>query len=96
MSDITNEANIQYIDLLIIDVEGHELDVLETFDWENVEIGVIAIELLSNLPHYNYFTEKDVKCRDFLMNKGFIYQKTLSGDEFWTNPMYSRKDKLYK
>jgi len=96
MSDITSEANIKYIDLLIIDVEGHELNVLETFDWANVEVGVICIELLSLFSEYEYFTEKDAKCRDFLINKGFICQHVFRGDEFWIHPNYSRKDKLYK
>lgn len=96
MSDITTEANIKYIDLLIIDVEGHELDVIETFDWDNVEVGVISIELLSILQNYSYFNEKDSKCREFLINKGFIHKYTLCGDEFWVNPNYYRINLLYK
>jgi len=95
MSDITTEAKLKYIDLLIIDVEGHEYDVLETFDWDNVEVGVISIELLSNLDHYHYFKEKDTKCREYLTNKGFIYKKILCGDEFWVNPNYSRNNLLF-
>jgi FkbM family methyltransferase len=95
MSDITNEINIKYLDLFIIDVEGHELDVLETFDWDNVEVGVITIELLSNLDHYHYFKEKDAKCREYLLKKGFEHKKTLSGDEFWINPNYSRNHLLF-
>jgi hypothetical protein len=96
MSDITTEANIKYIDLLIIDVEGHELDVLQTFDWDNVEVGVICIEMLSLLPEYPYFLEKDAKCREVLSEKGFIPPKVVSvHDEFWVNPNYSRKDKLF-
>jgi FkbM family methyltransferase len=95
MKDITDYANIRYIDLFVIDVEGHELDVLETFDWTNVEVGIIAIEMLSILPEYKYFTEKDQKCRDFLLNKGFTHKATLSGDEFWENDAYSRKNKLF-
>jgi FkbM family methyltransferase len=96
MSDITAEANIKYIDLFVIDVEGNELDVLETFDWDNVEVGVISIELLSNLENYCYFKNKDSNCREILTNKGFIHKATLCGDEFWINPNYSRIDKLYK
>jgi FkbM family methyltransferase len=95
MSDITSESNLKYIDLLIIDVEGHELDVLETFDWDNVEVGVISIELLSNLENYTYFREKDVSCREHLCKKGFIHKKTLCGDEFWVNPNYFRIQLLF-
>lgn len=97
MSDIIDGANppIKYIDLWILDVEGSELDVLETMNWE-VPVGVIAIEMLSILPHYSYMKEKDDKCRQFLKSKGFEHQKTLSGDEFWVNRNYFRKDILFK
>lgn len=95
MSDITTESNLKYIDLFVIDVEGHELDVLETFDW-NVEVGIICIEMLSNLDYYSYFTEKDNHCREYLTNKGFIHTITKTSDEIWVNPTYSRKDVIYK
>jgi len=95
MSDITKEASVQHIDLLIIDVEGHELDVLETFDWDNVDVGVISIELLSILPEYSFFKQKDNQCREALLSKGFVHKATLSGDEFWINPNYKRLNKLY-
>lgn len=91
MKDIIEEANLSYIDLFVIDVEGHELDVLETTDFNKIEVGIISIELLSIFPHYSYFKEKDDKCRNFLKEKGFIHAKTLSADEFWINPNYSRK-----
>jgi FkbM family methyltransferase len=95
MQDIIDETNLSYIDLFVIDVEGHELDVLETIDFKKVEVGVISIELLSIMPCYSYFTEKDEKCRAFLRDNGFIHAMTLSADEFWINPNYSRKSKLF-
>ena len=95
MHDIIDEANLSYIDLFVIDVEGHELDVLETTDFNKVEVGVISIEMLSIMPCYSYFKEKDDRCREFLRDKGFIHAKTLSADEFWINPNYSRKAKLF-
>ena len=95
MQDIIDETKLTYIDLFIIDVEGHELDVLETTDFNKVEIGVISIELLSIMPCYPYFTEKDEKCRTYLKKNGFIHATTLCADEFWINPNYSRKNKLF-
>lgn len=96
MSDIIDGAYppIKYIDLWILDVEGSELDVLETMNWD-IPVGVIAVEMLSILPQYSYMKEKDNKCRDFLKSKGFEHRKTLSGDEFWVNPSYFRKDILF-
>jgi FkbM family methyltransferase len=95
MQDIIDEIKLTHIDLFVIDVEGHELDVLETTDFNKIEIGVISIELLSILPCYSYFKDKDEKCREFLRNKGFVHMNTLCADEFWLNPNYSRKNKLF-
>lgn len=95
-SDILDGANppIKYIDLWIVDVEGSEVDLLETMNWE-IPVGVIAIEMLSILPKYTYLKEKDDQCRKILVEKGFQHQATLAGDEFWINPNYFRKDLLY-
>jgi FkbM family methyltransferase len=60
LSSIVKECNLQYIDLLSIDVEGAELIVLETIDF-SVPIYVICIELDKNNE------EKDQKCRDILL-----------------------------
>lgn len=37
-------ANVRRVDYMSLDVEGHELQVLEGFDWERVVIDVITIE----------------------------------------------------
>ena len=96
MQDIIEETNTSYIDLFIIDVEGHELDVLETTDFNKVEIGVITIEMLSLINCYPYFKEKDDNCREFLKGKGFLHAKTFNENEYWINPNYSRKNQLFK
>uniref|UniRef100_A0A6C0JJV2 Methyltransferase FkbM domain-containing protein n=1 Tax=viral metagenome TaxID=1070528 RepID=A0A6C0JJV2_9ZZZZ len=95
MQDIIDETQLSYVDLFVIDVEGHELDVLETTDFNKVEVGIITIEMLSTLPTYPYFKEKDDQCRAYLKSKGFIHAHSTTGDEIWVNPNYSRKNKLF-
>lgn len=83
-----NKSNIEYIDLITIDVEGGEEVVLKTLDF-NIPIYVICIELDGHNP------EKDERCRTILIENGFIFKKRFLINEFWINTNYFRKDLLY-
>ena len=87
-SNILSDANIKYIDLLSIDVEGAEKLVLDTMDW-NIDVYVMVIELDG---HNNI---KDEGCRQILKSKGFIYDTRININEFWINPNYKNKDRLF-
>ena len=87
-SDILNKSNIKYIDLLSIDVEGVEQIVLKTMDF-NIPVYVICIELDGNN------VEKDERCRQILINNGFLFDRRFCINEFWINPNYHRKHLLY-
>jgi hypothetical protein len=88
LQSIIKESNLQYIDLLSIDVEGAELIVLETIDF-SIPIYVIVIELDENNK------TKDQKCRDILLKNGFTFNNRTNINEFWINENYFRKDKLF-
>lgn len=83
------ENNIKYVDFLSLDVEGGELDVLQTIDFSNVEYYVICIEL------DNHNIIKNEKCREILKKNNFTFHKKLFINEFWVNENYSRKNKLF-
>ena len=89
LDSIFQENNISYIDLFTLDVEGGELNVLNSIDWEKVEIYFFCIEL------DNHNKEKDEKCREILKNNGFQLKLRMCINEFWENPNYSRKKLLY-
>jgi len=89
LRNIFIEKDIKYIDFLSLDVEGGELDVLNTIDWENITIYLICIEL----DEQNI--EKDKKCRQILKDNGFIFKVKMCINEFWLNPNYFRKNILY-
>lgn len=88
LSMILEQAGIEYIDFLSIDVEGGEFVVLKTMNFE-IPVYLIAIEL------DGYNEEKDQSCRDMLTNHGFVCKKRLAINEFWVNDSYFRRDGLY-
>jgi FkbM family methyltransferase len=88
LSHITRFANTTYIDFMSIDVEGGELEVLKSIDW-NIPIYVICIEMDTHNP------AKDDACREILINNGFIMHGRLGINEFWVNEKYERKPELF-
>mgnify|MGYP001307621246 CR=1 FL=1 len=90
LSNVLNEKNIKYIDFFSLDVNGSELDVLESFDW-SIPIYVIAINIRAWGKAGKEMVEK---CRKLLSSKGFVLDNKTSFDEFWINNEYFRKDLL--
>jgi FkbM family methyltransferase len=88
ISYLINESNIKYIDFLSIDVEGGEEIVLETMNFD-IPIYIICIEL------DGHNIEKDERCRQILIKKGFTFKKRININEFWINENYYRKDLLF-
>lgn len=88
LDNIFQEKGIKYIDFFSLDVEGGELDVLKTIDWNNITIYLICIEL------DGHNEEKDEKCRQILIDNGFILKIRMI-NEFWINPNYFRKNILF-
>lgn len=80
LSKMLRDARIDHIDLFSLDVEGGELKVLETMDWE-VTVDVFVIELDGTN------VEKDQAVRDLLKSKGYIYGGPcpLYRNEIWTS-----------
>ena len=89
MSTILENNNITYIDYFSLDVEGGELEVLKSIDWDKVSIYLFCIELDNQNP------EKDEAVRQLLREKGFEYRHRIHNDEYWENPMYFRKSLLF-
>lgn len=85
---ITEVENVDYIDFLSIDIQGGEIDALNTFDW-GIDVGCICIEL------EGHHKDRDEACRSILSSKGFSYKERLHISEFWYNPSYCRWHQLY-
>lgn len=78
MKTILKDVPISEVDLFSIDVEGGELAVLETFDW-NIPVKIILIEIQDHDP------DKDNEIRNFLKRKNFTFSESVPCSEIWVN-----------
>ncbi|MFC4211324.1 FkbM family methyltransferase [Pedobacter lithocola] len=73
LNEILENNSVKKVDYLSIDIEGGELDVLKTIDFNNIDIHAISVE--------NNYGDLSI-CR--LMKKnGFKKVKNLGGDEIY-------------
>lgn len=84
MSKILIESKFKYIDFMIIDVEGGELELLKSIDF-SFPIFCIIVESHINLQEQNSLV------RDFLIAKGYTFKERQRGNEVWLNLNYYRK-----
>jgi len=73
LNDILLDNNISGIDALSIDVEGHELNVLNGLDFSKYKPKVCCIE--------NYFQDKWLI--EYMYERGYVYDKRLHVDDFF-------------
>lgn len=84
MSDILQNSKFDYIDFMIIDVEGAELSLLKTIDF-TFPIFCIIIEAHSTEK------EKNIEFGNYLKKNGFTIKERQRGNEVWLNNNYFRK-----
>lgn len=85
MKDIIKESGFKYIDFLIIDVEGSELELLKSIDF-SFPIFCIIIEAHSGEQ------EKNKIFGNYLKQHGFTFKERQRGNEVWFNLNYHRKN----
>ena len=56
--------NLSHIDLLLLDVEGHEIDVLNSLDWDRIQPDVVLAENTGE-----FYPRKLLE--DFMINTGY-------------------------
>ena len=76
LTEIIKKTGITHIDLLSLDVEGHEYEVLLSFDF-SVKIHVILIELLGDNK------ERDELCRNLLTKNNYKFDMRLGRNEIF-------------
>jgi FkbM family methyltransferase len=89
MSTVLEKSGITHIDYFSLDVEGGELEVLKSIDWDKVSIYLFGVELDNQNP------TKDEAVRHLLREHGFEYRHRIHNDEYWENPTYFRKSLLF-
>lgn len=83
LTEIVKSTNLKHIDLLSLDVEGHEYEVLKSWDF-SIPINVILIEALDIEP------EKDELCRQLILKNNYKFLK-----KFKHNEIYILNKKFY-
>ena len=76
LTEIIKSTPIKHIDLLSLDVEGHEYEVLQSWDF-SVPIHIILIEMLG------VNRKKDELCRVLLRNNGYKFDTTFKHNEIY-------------
>ena len=66
LTEIVRSTQLTHIDLLSLDVEGHEYEVLNSWDF-SIPIDIILIETLGVQP------EKDELCREILIKNNYKF-----------------------
>jgi hypothetical protein len=61
------------VDLMVLDVEGAELDVLQSLDWEALDIRMFMVEVLQ---HRDYISA-------LLRSKGYVLARSGQIDDFY-------------
>jgi FkbM family methyltransferase len=77
LSDIIKKTNIKHFDLLSLDVEGHEYEVLLSWDF-SIQIDVILIETLGDSQ-----SEKEELCRQLLFKNGYKFDTKFKHNEVY-------------
>jgi FkbM family methyltransferase len=77
LTEIVKQTDLKHIDLLSLDVEGHEYEVLKSWDF-SIPIDVILIETLGVQP------EKDELCREILIKNNYKFLYKCAHNEIFT------------
>jgi FkbM family methyltransferase len=73
INELLEKNNISYIDFCSLDIEGGELDVLKTIDFDKITIKAFAIE--------NNYPSNEIK--KFMTSKGYELFEVLECDEIY-------------
>jgi hypothetical protein len=77
LSEIVKETKLTHIDLLSLDVEGHEFEVLQSWDF-SIPIDIVLIETLGVQP------EKDEQCREILIKNNYHFVSKYKHNEIFS------------
>jgi FkbM family methyltransferase len=90
LKDVFQEEGIRNIDYLSIDVEGHEMKVLQGIDFDEVDVKVLTIENnfggIGNASHYG-----DDGIRDLMLANGFVlWGRIISLDDIYVSTEFHK------
>ena len=89
LSKILSDHDIQFVDVLSLDVEGAELRVLESLDFSKIAFGAIFVEANA------YNVTKNEAVRKLLQSNHYVFTSSWSHSDWFVHPhiyqIYNRK-----
>lgn len=85
LTTLLTRFGVRHIDFWSLDVEGGELEVLETMDFSQVSVGVIVVEQDGLIP------EKDKKITNSLLENGFFIKEKVGTNTYFVHKTYTDK-----
>jgi hypothetical protein len=82
LTDIIKDTPFKHFDLLSLDVEGHELEVLQSWNF-SIPIDVILIESLGVI-------EKDEQCAEILLKNGYIFDTDYKHNKIFVHESFRK------
>lgn len=76
LCDVLEEYDLHDIDYMSLDVEGMEYEILNGINWSRDKIKIISVENEDGF-------DSEMKIRNFLLGKGYIYLARISQDDFF-------------
>jgi FkbM family methyltransferase len=76
LTEIIKSTDIKYVDFLSLDVEGHEYEVLKSYDF-SIPINVILIEMLG------VNKQSEELCREILIKNGYKFDSIIAHNEVY-------------
>ena len=83
------------VDLLVLDMEGVELDVLRTLPWDMIDIQIINVEVVREKMNTDLkydFVNHWPEIKALLESKGYLHYKTLRFDEIFIKDSFVLPD----
>ena len=82
LNTVLDDYNLDKIDFCNIDIEGHELEVIKTIDFDKIKIKYMCIEMIE---HNHLSIEYSKKIRDILINNKFDMIKKFGFNYIYKN-----------
>ena len=80
LDSILHEAGVKSIDFWSLDIEGSELEALESMDW-SIPVKLICME--------NQVGDRKELCESILLRNGFLHSETFEHNEIWINSRHA-------